>query len=137
MTWGTMANFGDPIVWLDTFYAAYRNANGGRDPRIDALAFHWYDYGLKDQLDRLKKYGKNFWVTEFANWHNGNGPHIDTSAKQIAQMTEMVALCESRDDVERYAWFTGRWNNDAHFTSLFTGQDGQLSALGQAYLTQP
>lgn len=137
ITWGRMQGYEDPIVWLDAFYAAYRAAHNGRDPQIDALAFHWYDYGLNDQLDRLKKYGKNFWVTEFANWHNGNGPHIDTSAKQIAQMTEMVAWCEDRDDVERYAWFTGRWNNDVHYTSLFAAQDGQLSALGQAYLTQP
>jgi hypothetical protein len=25
----------------------------GRDPQIDYLAFHWYDYGLSNQLDRL------------------------------------------------------------------------------------
>jgi len=138
MTWGTMAGFADPITWLDAFYAAYRGANGGRDPRIDALAFHWYDYGLAAQLDRLKKYGKPFWVTEFANWHSQqDGAQIDSAAKQQAQMAEMVAICESRDDVERYAWFTGRWNNDTHFTSLFAAQSGVLTALGAAYLTQP
>lgn len=138
MTWGTMPGFADPIVWLDAFYAAYRGANGGRDPRIDALAFHWYDYGLAGQLDRLKKYGKPFWVTEFANWHpQPDGAQIDTPAKQQAQMAEMVAICESRADVERYAWFTGRWPNDVHFTSLFTAQSGVLTALGAAYLTQP
>lgn len=136
ITWGTMANFGDPVVWMDAFYAAYRAANGGRDPRIDYLAFHWYDYGLAGQLDRLTKYGKHFWVTEMANWHNGNGPHIDTVEKQMAQMTEMVALCESRADVFRYAWFTGRWNNDVHHTSLL-GANGQLTALGQHYIGLP
>jgi hypothetical protein len=136
ITWGTMPNFGDPVVWLDAFYAAYRNANGGRDPRIDYLAFHWYDYGLAGQLDRLVKYGKPFWVTEMANWHNGSGPHIDTVDKQKAQMTEMVALCESRADVFRYAWFTGRWNNDVHFTSLL-GANGELSELGRHYLGLP
>lgn len=136
ITWGTMANFGDPVVWMDAFYAAYRAANGGRDPRIDYLAFHWYDYGLAGQLDRLTKYGKHFWVTEMSNWHNGNGPHIDTVEKQMAQMTEMVALCESRADVFRYAWFTGRWNNDVHHTSLL-GANGQLTALGQHYIGLP
>jgi hypothetical protein len=54
------------VVWLDTFYAAYQYANGGRDPKIDFLAFHWYDYGLTGQLDRLKKYGKKIWITEMA-----------------------------------------------------------------------
>lgn len=139
MTWGTMPGFADPVVWLDAFYAAYRGANGNRDPRIDYLAFHWYDYGLKDQLDRLKKYGKPFWVTEFANWHNGDGnAQIDTVDKQMAQMTEMVAVCEGRADVFRYAWFTGRWTQggDPHHTSLLAA-NGQLTPLGSHYLQLP
>ena len=137
MTWGTMPGYTDPVVWLDAFYAAYRAANGNRDPHIDYLAFHWYDYGLASQLDRLTKYGKPFWVTEFANWHTGDGvAEIDTEDKQKAQMTDMVATCESRADVFRYAWFTGRWNNDTHHTSLL-GASGQLTALGRHYLTLP
>ena len=134
MTWGTMPGYADPVVWLDAFYTAYRNANGGRDPQIDHLAFHWY--GLAGQLDRLTKYGKPFWVTEFANWHTGDGPHIDTPEKQMAQMTEMVRVCEERDDVVRYAWFIGRWNPDPHYTSLL-GAAGELTALGEHYLTLP
>ncbi|MBT9486777.1 MAG: hypothetical protein IV093_04630 [Rubrivivax sp.] len=137
MTWGTMPGYQDPIVWLDAFYAAYRGANGGRDPRIDCLGFHWYDYGLAAQLDRLAPYGKPFWVTEFANWHVGDGAaQIDTVAKQLAQMRELVALCEARADVLRYAWFTGRWQPDPHFTSLLQGP-GELSELGRAYLELP
>lgn len=139
MTWGTLPGFADPVVWLDAFYAAYRGANGNRDPRIDYLGFHWYDYGLGAQLDRLRKYGKPFWVTEFANWHTGDGnAQIDTAEKQMAQMTEMVALCESRADVFRYAWFTGRWTRDGdpHHTSLLAG-NGQLTALGAHYLGLP
>ncbi|ALV06902.1 30S ribosomal protein S16 [Roseateles depolymerans] len=137
ITWGTMDGFADPVVWLDAFYAAYRANNGGRDPQIDALAFHWYDYGLGGQLDRLKKYGKPFWVTEMANWHSqADGAQIDTAAKQIAQMADMVKTCESRTDVVRYAWFTGRWDNDTHYTSLLAGT-GALTALGQSYKQQP
>jgi len=137
ITWGTLEGFTDPVVWLDAFYAAYRAANGNRDPRIDHLAFHWYDYGLDDQLKRLEKYGKPFWVTEFANWHVGDGnAQIDTVAKQKAQMTDMVATCENRADVVRYAWFTGRWDNDIHHSSLL-GASGQLTELGQHYLTLP
>ncbi len=137
ITWGTMPNYQDPVAWLDAFYAAYRAANGNRSPQIDYLAFHWYDYGLGGQLDRLTKYGKSFWVTEFANWHNPNdGAQIDTLAKQEAQMTEMVGTCESRADVFRYAWFTGRLSPDPHYTSLLDAS-GQLGALGQLYVSLP
>lgn len=137
ITWGTMANYTDPVVWMDAFYAAYKVANANRDPRIDYIAFHWYDYGLADQLNRLAKYGKSFWVTEFANWHTGDGnAQIDTVDKQKVQMTDMVATCEKRADVFRYAWFTGRWPNDNHFTSLLAAE-GQLTALGQHYLSLP
>lgn len=137
MTWGTMAGFADPVVWLDAFLAAYRAANGDRAPQIDFLAFHWYDYGLSTQLDRLLKYGKPFWVTEMANWHIGDGTaQIDSVDKQKAQMADMVALCEGRADVFRYAWFTGRVTNDTSFTSLLGG-DGQLTELGRYYLSLP
>jgi hypothetical protein len=139
ITWGTMANFGDPVVWMDAFLAAYRAANGGREPQIDYLAFHWYDYGLKEQLDTMSKYGKPFWVTEMANWHSQNdGAQINTVAKQKEQMTAMVALCEGRADVFRYAWFIGRMapQADPHFTSLLSAS-GVLTELGAHYLSLP
>ena len=137
ITWGTMAGYSDPVVWMDAFIAAYQAANAGRSPQIDYLAFHWYDYGLGDQLDRLLKYGKPFWVTEMANWHASNdGAQIDTLAKQKTQMTAMVALCEGRADVFRYAWFIGRITPDPHFTSLL-GADGVLTELGALYLSLP
>lgn len=138
MTWGTMPGFADPVVWLDAFYETYRAANSGRDPRIDYLAFHWYDYGLSGQLDRLAKYGKPFWVTEFANWHNNNdGAQVDSVDKQKAQMTDMVATCESRSDVFRYAWFTGRWPDEANRHTSLLDQSGELTELGRHYLAQP
>jgi hypothetical protein len=138
VTWGTMAGYSDPVVWMDAFIAAYQVANGGRSPQFDYLAFHWYDYGLGAQLDRLTRYGKPFWVTEMANWHNGDDSvAIDTPAKQEAQMTDMVNTCETRADVFRYAWFTGRWNSDAHFTSLLAAGAGQLTELGRLYLSLP
>jgi predicted small lipoprotein YifL len=137
MTWGTQPGYEDPVQWLDTFYAAYRGANANRDPQIDYLAFHWYDYGLSSQLDRLAKYQKSFWVTEFANWHSASdGAQIDTLALQQAQMTAMVATCEGRSDVFRYAWFTGRITPDPHFTSVLGGP-GAPTALGSTYLSLP
>ena len=140
ITWGTFSGYEDPVVWLDAFYATYAAQNDGAEPQIDALAFHWYDYGLNGQLDRLTRYGKPFWVTEFANWHGlwtaPDGAEIDTVEKQMAQMTEMVAVCEQRPDVHRYAWFTGRWDDDTRHTSLLAGP-GQLTALGEHYLSLP
>jgi len=137
ITWGTEPGYTDPVVWMDAFIAAYKAANGGRAPRMDYLGFHWYDYGLSSQLDRLTKYGVPFWVTEFANWHSQNdGAQIDTLAKQETQMTSMVSTCETRADVFRYAWFTGRLSPDPHYSSLFAGA-GQLSDLGKLYLSLP
>jgi O-glycosyl hydrolase len=132
MNWGTMINYADPVIWLDTFYAAYKAANNGRDPRIDYLAFHWYDYGLEAQLDRLKKYGKQIWITEMANW-NAN---INSYAKQAEQMRDMVATCEARDDVFRYAWFIGRGAEDK-YTNLFNAGPGELNDLGRLYISLP
>lgn len=132
MTWGTMSGYSDPITWLDAFYEAYRSANKGQDPRIDYLAFHWYDYGLEGQLDRLQKYGKDIWVTEMANWN----AQIDSYEKQAEQMRQMVALCEARDDVFRYAWFIGRGAED-RFTNLFNSRSGDLNDLGELYITLP
>ena len=136
MTWGTMPNYSDPVVWLDAFYAEFQAAEG-RDPIIDALAFHWYDYGLDDQLTRLEKYGKPFWVTEMANWHVEAGWVIDSPEKQRDTMIDMVAVCEGREDVERYAWFIGRWDPDPHYTSIFGTNPGELTIVGQEYLLQP
>jgi O-glycosyl hydrolase len=136
MTWGNMPGYADPVVWLDDFYSEYR-ARYGREPRIDYLAFHWYDYGLNAQLDRLAKYGKRFWVTEFSNWHSrADGRQVDTLQQQARQMADMVETCEARVDVVRYAWFIGRWSPDPHFTSLL-GPAGELTAMGRLYLALP
>ncbi|MBS0970860.1 MULTISPECIES: glycosyl hydrolase [Yersiniaceae] len=136
VTWGTMPDYQAPADWLDAFIAAYIT-NNGKPPQIDFLGFHWYDYGLEDQLNLLARFGKPFWVTEFANAHSRqDGAQIDSLEKQKAQMSEMVALCERREDVFRYAWFTGRVNPDPHFQRLFEG-DGELSALGQYYISLP
>ena len=137
ITWGTDPNYGNPVTWMDAFYSAYESANGGRQPRIDYLGYHWYDYGLDSQLTTMAKYGKPFWVTEFANWHSGtNGSQIDTLAKQESQMTSMVGTLETRGDVFRYAWFTGRVSPDPHFDSLLAGT-GALTALGKEYVSLP
>ncbi len=133
MNWGTMSAYWDPVVWLDAFFSAY-NSQYGKDPIIDYLAFHWYDYGLEAQLDRLTKYGKPIWITEMANWN----AQINSYDKQIEQMQEMVAICERREDVFRYAWFIGRGDlPDDQFTYLLEPEYGDLTDLGYIYLNLP
>ncbi|MBT4033367.1 MAG: hypothetical protein HOB84_04395 [Candidatus Marinimicrobia bacterium] len=133
VTWGTMVDYADPVVWLDAFYEAYWQLMS-QEPKIDYLAFHWYDYGLADQLERLKKYGKQIWVTEMANWN----PQINSYEKQIQQMFEMVAVCEASPDVFRYAWFIGRGGYpDNHFTYLLEPEPGVLNELGNYYISLP
>ena len=137
ITFGTDPNYGNPEAWMDAFYQAYESANGGRQPRINYIGFHWYDYGLDGELTSLAKYNKPIWVTEFANWHSQNdGAQIDTLAKQEMPMTSMVNDLEARGDVFRYSWFTGRISPDPHFDSLLAGT-GVLTALGQQYITMP
>ena len=137
ITYGTDPAYGNPVTWMNAFYSAYASANNGRKPRIDYLGYHWYDYGLDGQLTTMSQFNKPFWVTEFANWHSQNdGAQIVTLAQQEAQMTSMVGDLESRGDVFRYAWFTGRVSPDPHFSSLLAGT-GALTGLGQQYLALP
>lgn len=65
--------------------------NNGRYPRVDAIGFHWLDYGLDNQLNRLKKYGKNFWVTEMANWHD------EYDGAQVYSLEKHKKECRVRD----------------------------------------
>jgi hypothetical protein len=56
--------------------------------------------------------------------------------KQKQQMTDMVATLEARADVFRYAWFSGRVNDDVHHSSLLAA-DGKLTELGWHYISLP
>lgn len=96
--------------------------------------YNWYFETGAPAGYRLQKYGKQIWITEMANWN----AQIDSYEKQAEQMQQMVALCESRSDVFRYAWFIGRGNlPDNHFTYLFNPTPGELNALGELYLSLP
>uniref|UniRef100_UPI0028A286F2 glycosyl hydrolase n=1 Tax=Pseudomonas sp. TaxID=306 RepID=UPI0028A286F2 len=47
-----------------------------------------------------------------------------------------VQSLESRSDVFRYAWFSGRVDNDVHHSSLLAN-DGMLTELGRHYISLP
>jgi hypothetical protein len=54
-----MQNYKDPVIWMDVVYTAF-NESQGQDPMIDAIAFHWYDYGLDGQLTRFENIENHF-----------------------------------------------------------------------------
>ncbi|MBX3214177.1 MAG: glycoside hydrolase family protein [Labilithrix sp.] len=125
---------GDPFAYLDEFFAACPGC------RVDALGVHVY-VGCKGEngnhaqwlINHVQTYERRFsqpiWLTEFA---------CDDAAspeEQRAFMIDAVAYLESDPRIERYAWFAGRADNVAHVDLL--GADGELTALGQAYVDLP
>ena len=136
MNFGTVAGYEDPVVWMDEFIALH-NSTHGRWPQMDYIGFHWYDYGMALFLDRMAEYNRHFWVTEFTNWHTAEDWTIDTPQKQAVEVVNMVSTLENRMDVHRYAWFTGRRTDDSHHCSLFESNAGNLSLVGQTYISQP
>ncbi len=122
----------DYIIWLDLFFEEFR-AQFGREPKMDYLALHWYDFGLQDQVERIvSRYGKPIWVTEFALWR---GEDWNTDEFERNWLLEAVQFLEEHPMVYRYAWFTGRRGDFPKIDLL--GADGELTPLGQAYVEAP
>jgi hypothetical protein len=131
LCYGQMAGFEKPRDWLAAFIASYAALHGGREPRIDAIGYHFYGTrGLSQHLDDLASFGKSFWVTELAFWK------ASTLEEQKRWMTRAVAECESRPDVDKYAWFIGR-SKDRPLLSLLSEEEGELSELGRHYVSLP
>lgn len=124
----------DPFRYLDDFFAACPGC------RVDAIGVHVY-VGCKGEngnhaqwlINHLETYKKRFsqpiWLTEFA-CHDAANPD-----EQRAFLVDAVTYLESEPRIARYAWFAGRADNVRHVDLL--GADGQLTALGQAYVDQP
>lgn len=135
-SYGTMNGYWDPEVWMDDFYSNYQVRNNGRSPHIDYIGVHCYDYGLSGMIQKLSKYGKPFWVTEMANWHQNS---VDTTELQEASMSnDFVMFCETNKSIFRYSWFTGRmpWP-DVHHSTLLSSTNGVLTPTGKYYLNMP
>lgn len=103
MNYGTLAGYGDPVVWLDEFFELVSPDD------VAAIAVHCYmpsAVALKEYIGRFIKYDKPIWLTEFCAWET----NISSPAAQIAFMSEAVAYLEADPAVERYAWFIPRSN---------------------------
>ena len=119
--------FTDPVVYLDAFFAACKGC------KIDFVPVHWYACdvpALKTYIDRIRKYNKPIWLTEFAC---GDKPRDQITADvQMAYMTAAVKYLENEPAVARYAWFSGRTKAVPNADLL--GSDGQLTELGKLYI---
>ena len=124
----------DPFDYLDDFFAACSNC------RVDAVAIHIYvacnptgDNHAQWLINHIETYKSRFseplWLTEFAC------DSATSEAEQLAFLQDAVAYLENEPRIERYAWFSGRADNVAHVDLL--GSDGELTALGQAYVNAP
>ncbi|MCA9521215.1 MAG: glycoside hydrolase family protein [Myxococcales bacterium] len=124
----------DPFHYLDEFFEACAGC------RVDRVAFHVYvgchpSGSNKAQwlIDHVETYKQRFsqplWLTELACTDAKN---FD---EQIAFLEDAVAYLESDPRIERYAWFSGRFQG-IPFVDLL-GDDGTLTPLGQAYVSAP
>lgn len=127
---GSPCNETDPFVWLQKFFDACTNC------QVDYVAMHWYACTEQALTSTLKKYedqfGKPLWVTEFSCLDEPN--HVN-DADELSYQAAAVAALEADPMVFRYAWFTGRFEQQPAVNLL--GTDGQLTPLGQQYVSLP
>jgi hypothetical protein len=124
----------DPFHYLDEFLAACAGC------RVDRIAFHIYvgcraGPGREAQwlIDHVREYESRFsqplWLTEFACT---DAASFD---EQVAFLLDAVEFLENDPRIERYAWFSGRFDG-IPFVDLL-GADGTLTPLGRAYVAAP
>lgn len=122
--------YSDPVAYLDAFFADCKNC------KVDFIPVHWYACdvsALEWYIGRFKKYAKPIWLTEFAC---GDMAHNQiTLAIQKNYMAAAVNYLENEPAVARYSWFSGR-NSQIPYINLL-GADGQLTELGQYYVSLP
>ena len=132
MNYGTLAGYSDPIKWLDEFFA--QPAVDIND--IDAISIHCYmasTSGLKEFVERFRKYNKPVWLTEFCAWD----PAPSNADKQLDYMCTTLNYLEQEPLVERYSWFmlkTSSSLNKVPFNQLVTHDlNPQLTPQGEIY----
>jgi hypothetical protein len=128
---GSPCNETDPFMWLQKFFAACTGC------QVDYVAMHWYACTKAALTSTLAKYeqqfGKPLWVTEFSCLDEKDKVN---DAGELLYMQDAVAALEADPMVFRYAWFTGRFTSSPP-VNLLTPTSGQLTPLGQKYVTLP
>ncbi|WP_339614882.1 glycosyl hydrolase [uncultured Gilvimarinus sp.] len=119
----------DPIDYFDDFFDVCP------DCRVDAISIHAYMEdagGVEWYVNRFKKYNKPIWMTEFSHWKDWT-----TLEDQKRFLIQVVDSFENDDDLERYAWFTGRRNGHPYNGLFDYRQSGVLTELGSIYVNMP
>ena len=132
MNYGTLSGYGDPIKWLDEFFAQPEV----NESDIYAISIHCYMSsvsGLKGFVQMFEKYNKPIWLTEFCAWDPVPGS-VET---QLSYMCNALNYLEQNDKVQRYAWFIPRTSkpvNTAPYMQLLTHDNNpQLTDAGKIY----
>ncbi|GHV87701.1 hypothetical protein AGMMS50267_00610 [Spirochaetia bacterium] len=137
MNWGTLANYSDPVVWLDEFFAQ----PGVSIHDISAISIHCYmqyTSAVKSFIEKFYKYNKPIWVTEFCGWEDLT--QITNATRQMEYMSNTVTLMELDPAVERYAWFIPKGagntgNTAAPYNKLINDTNPPtLTDLGTVYV---
>lgn len=131
MNYGTLANYHDPIKWLDEFFSIVPIED------VDGIAIHCYmasPAALKSYVQRFYKYDLPIWLTEFCAWEESVG-----SAKAQARfMSQCLGYLESDPNVAGYAWFIPRGaadeNTYPYYALLTKTQPLSLTYLGNLYV---
>lgn len=138
VNYGTIAAYNDPVVWLDEFFSYL--PNGADD--VDYIACHFYMpnlSGLKSAIERLKKYGKPIWLTEFC--YALDDVISSDMSTQISFMLETFEYLEKDPDIYRYAWFMARTGNTSWSGGINLLQSnpnyGKLTNIGKIYVNFP
>lgn len=130
MNYGTLSGYGDPIKWLDEFFAQPQVSPDD----VDAIAIHCYmasPQAVKDYIAKFEKYGKPIWLTEFCAWEEYA---IHSEEDQMKYMCAVLNYLEQDTHVERYAWFIPRAKAGYPYMQLLTSATPyELTPAGQVY----
>jgi hypothetical protein len=142
---GTGLRLGSPATttgasWLDRFMTEIAS-NGYR---VDFLALHWYgDINLPGAVDNLRnyvtrywnKYALPIWLTEYSGGTFDGYSRPPTTADNARFARDSVLMLESLPFVERYAWFSSKWDpGDQYYptTGLYVDAE-HITEVGVAY----
>jgi hypothetical protein len=129
--------------WLEEWYAAYQAQNGGRAPRLDALAIHtyWgnditaYQEQVRYYMALAQRWGvKEVWVTEFTL-----APGLDRTVREtVDDLRAYVAWLDAQPMVTRYAPWTNRvectdWPPSSVFDTPMYAANGLPTEAGRIY----
>lgn len=131
MNYGTLANYSDPIKWLDEFY----QQPGVSLDDIAATAVHSYmpsGSAIKSFIQRFYKYNKPIYMTEFCH---ANGKITLNVESQMTYMCDVLNYMECDPNVGGYSWFMARGGANWSQISLLTNtQPVKLLPLGVVYV---